>query len=120
MHSAHIAKLDCTLKVPRAFRVSAAFHTLSLRMLLRALSGLEIFTSFCVFRCGGPLAAVALSLQHLFRCRTCFALDSAGLSKRRSWSFDVVLCSDAANLLHPPEATLTTLCEYREDSPGHE
>jgi hypothetical protein len=89
-------------------------------MLFRALSGLEIFTSFCVFRCGCPLAAVALSLQHLLRCRTYFALDSVGLWKRRSWSFEMVLCSDAANLLHPPAATFTTLCEYREDSPGHE
>ena len=50
-----------------------------------ALSGLEIFTSFCVYRCCGPFAAVALSLQNLFRHRISFAQDSAGLSKRRSW-----------------------------------
>ena len=57
------------LKVPCAFRLSAAFHTLSLRMLLRALLGLEIFTSFCIFRCGGPFAVVARSLQNLFYTR---------------------------------------------------
>jgi hypothetical protein len=108
------------LKVPRAFRLLTAFHTLSLRMLFRTLSCLEIFTSFCVFRCGGPFAAVALSLQNLFRCRTSFALDSAGLSKRPSWFFEVVLWSDTASLLHPPAATFTTLCEYGEDSPGYE
>jgi hypothetical protein len=50
-----------------------------------ALSGLEIFPSFCVYRCCGPFAAVALSLQNLFRHTTSFAPDSAGLSKRRSW-----------------------------------
>jgi hypothetical protein len=78
----HIAKFDRTLKVPEstsAFRLSAAFHTLSLRMLFRALSGLEIFTSFCVFRCGGPFAAVALSLQNLFRYKTSFAAESLSL-----------------------------------------
>jgi len=48
--------------VPCTFRLLAAFHTLSLGMLFRTLSGLEILTSFCVFRCGGPFAAVALSL----------------------------------------------------------
>jgi hypothetical protein len=88
-------------------------------MLFHTLSGLEIFTSFCVLRCGGPFAAVALSLQNLFCCRMSFALDSAGLSKRRSWFFKVDLCSDAASLLHPPAVTFTTLCEYREDSPGY-
>jgi len=81
-------------------------------MLFRALSGMQIFTSFCVFRCGGPFAAVALSLQNLFRCRTSFALDLAGLSKRCSWFIEVVLCSDAARLLHPLAATFTTHCEY--------
>jgi hypothetical protein len=35
-------------------------------MLLRLHSGLEIFTSFCIFRCSGPFAAVALALQNLF------------------------------------------------------
>jgi len=54
-------------------------------MLFRALSGLEIFTSFCAFRCGGTFAAVALSLQNLFRCRISFAVDAAGQSKTRSW-----------------------------------
>jgi len=37
------------LKVPRAFRLSATFHTLLLRMVFRALSGLKIFTSSGVF-----------------------------------------------------------------------
>jgi hypothetical protein len=87
-------------------------------MLFRTISGLEIFTSFCVLHCGGPFAAVALSLQNLFRCRTSFVLDSAGLSKRRSWFFEVDLCSDADCLLHTLVVTFTTLCEYREDSRG--
>jgi hypothetical protein len=78
-------------------------------MLFRTLSGLEIFTSFYVFRCGGPFVVVALSLQNLFRRRTSFALDLAGRSKRRSWFFEVVLCSDAANLLHHPAATFTSI-----------
>jgi len=81
-------------------------------MLFRALSGMQIFTSFCVFRCGGTFAAVALSLQNLVRCRTSFALDLAGLSKRCSWFIEVVLSSDAASLLHPLAATFTTHCEY--------
>jgi len=88
-------------------------------MLFRTLSGLEIFTSFCVLRCGGLCTAVALSLQNLFRCRASFALGSAGLLKRRSWFFEVDFCRDAASLLHPPAVTFTTLCEYREDSPGY-
>jgi hypothetical protein len=72
-------------------------------MLFCALSGLEIFTSF-----------------YVFRCRTSFALDAAGLWKRRSWLLEVDLCSDAASLLHPLAATFTTLCEYREDSAGYD
>jgi len=70
------------------------YHVLSgfwLRMLFRTLSGLMIFTSFSVFRCGGPFAAVARSLQNLFRCRISFALNAAGLSKRRSWFFQLDL-----------------------------
>jgi len=89
-------------------------------MLVCTLSGLEIFTSFRVSRCGGPFAAVALLLQTLFRCRTSFALDSAGLWKRRSWFFEVDLRCGAASLLHPPAVTFTTLCEYRPGSPGYE
>jgi hypothetical protein len=42
-------------------------------MLFRTLAGLKIFTSFCVSRCSGPFAAVALSLQNLFHCKTSFA-----------------------------------------------
>jgi hypothetical protein len=54
-------------------RLSAAFHTLSLRMLFRAHSGMVICTSFCVFRCSSPFAAVALSLQMLLRFRHRFS-----------------------------------------------
>jgi len=60
------------MKVARAFKLLAAFHTLSLRMLFRALSGLQIFTSFCVYCCGGPFTAVALSQQWVFRCSGSF------------------------------------------------
>jgi len=59
--------------VPPAFGLLAAFHTLLLRMLFRTLSGLEIFTSFCVLRYGDPFATVTLSQQNLFRSRTSFA-----------------------------------------------
>jgi hypothetical protein len=65
-HIANSTKLSKFLKVPRAFRLLAAFHTLLLQMLFRAHSGLEIFTPFYVFHCGGPFTAVALSLQWLF------------------------------------------------------
>jgi hypothetical protein len=48
------------------------------------------------FQFGRPFAAVALSLQNFFRTQI-------------SWSFEAVLCSDAASLLYPPAATFTTL-----------
>jgi len=80
----------------------------------RARSGFEIFTSVCVFRCGCSFGAVALSLQNLFRTRFSWSI------KETQLVFEVDLCSDAASLLHGPAATFTTLCEYREDSPGYE
>jgi hypothetical protein len=85
--------------------LSAAFHRLSRP-----------------FRHGDLHYFLRLSLPWPFRCKSSFAftIDSAGLSKRRSWSFEAVLCSDAASLLHPAAATFTTLWDYREDSPGHE
>jgi len=83
-------------------------------MLFHVRSGLEIFTSFYVFRCSGPFAAKSLLLQNLF------ALDAAGLWKRRSWLLEPDLCSDAASLLHPLAATFTTLWEYREDFPCYD
>jgi hypothetical protein len=89
-------------------------------MFFRTLSGLEIFTSFCVFRCGGPFAAVARSLQNLCRCRISFALDAAGLSQRRCWFFEMDLAVMQLVFLHPAAATITTICEYREDSRGYE
>jgi hypothetical protein len=88
-------------------------------MLFRTLSGLEIFTSFCILHCGGLCTAVALSLQNHFRCRASFTLNSAGLLKRRSLGFEVDFGSDATSLLHPQAVTFTTLCEYRENSPGY-
>jgi len=76
------------LIVPRAFRLLAAFHKLSLRMLFGTLSGLEIFTSFGVLRCGGRFAAVALSLQNLFRWKP---LSLPNLFRTRfSWSIEVM------------------------------
>jgi len=121
VHSAHIGKLDHTLKVPKSTMCFQAFGCFSHTFAANAHSRpfrLGDFHSFCVFPCGGPFAAVARPLRNLLRYRTFFALDSAGLSKRRSWSFEAVHCSDAASLLHPPAATFTTLCEYREDSPA--
>jgi hypothetical protein len=51
-------------------------------MLFRAVSGLQMLTCFV------SLAAVALSPQWLFRSKTSFALDAAGLSKRHCWFFE--------------------------------
>jgi hypothetical protein len=56
-------------------------------MLFRTLSDLEMFTSFCVFRCGGHFAAVALSLQNLLRTRFSWSIEETLLLK---WSFAVM------------------------------
>jgi len=109
LHSGHIAKLDRTLKVPDCTMYSQAFgcfpHTFAVNAVL-GLSGLDIFTSACVFRCGAQFAAVAVSLQWLFCCKTSFAAqplshwiqlvcrrDTAGFLK---WTFAVmqlVICT---------------------------
>jgi hypothetical protein len=112
VHSAHIAKLDHTLKVPDCTTCFQAFGCFPYTFApFQAWRFSLLFTSF---------TAVALSLQYPFRCRTSFALDAAGLRKRPRWLFEVDFCSDAASLLHPPVATFTTLCEYREDSPAYD
>jgi len=112
VHSAHIAKLDSTLKVPDRTTCFLAFgcfpHTFAANALSRP------------FRLGDFHFSLRLSLQNLFRCRTSFALDAAGLWKRRSRLFEVNLCSDAASLLLTPAGTFTTRCDNREDSPGYD
>jgi hypothetical protein len=69
VHSAQITNFNDTLKVlkvPRTFRLSAEFHSLSLRMLLPALSGLQNLIAFCIFHYCGPVTEVAHSLLNLF------------------------------------------------------
>jgi hypothetical protein len=129
MRSAHIAKLDRTLKAADCTMRFQAFRCLPYTIAADALSrpfrlgDFRFFFRLSLwwpFHSSGLFAAVALSQQTIFRCRTSLSLDAAGLSKRHSWFFDVDSCSDAASCLHPPAATFTTLCEYREDSPGYE
>ena len=128
MRSAHIAKLNHTLRVPDCTTCFQAFgcfpHTFAANALSHPfrLGDFHFFLHLALwwpFRCSGSFAAKPLSLQNLFRCKTSFALDSASLSMRRIWFFEVDLSSDVASLLHPPPVTFTTLCEYREDFPGY-
>jgi len=79
MHSGHIAKLDRTSKVPDCTTCFQAVGCIPHTFAANALSHpfrLVIPTSSCVFLCGGHFAAVAVSLQNLFRCTTSFAAES--------------------------------------------
>jgi hypothetical protein len=73
-HSAHIANLDRTMKVPESTTCFQAFgcfpHTFTANAASRTFLAGRISLHFASF------AAVALSLQWLFRCRTSFTLDS--------------------------------------------
>jgi hypothetical protein len=76
LHSAHIAKIDRTLKVPESTTCFQAFGCFAHTFAANALSHFQARKFSLRF---ASIAAVALSLQWLFRCKTSFAAEYLSL-----------------------------------------
>jgi hypothetical protein len=88
LHLSHIAKLDCTLKVPESTMCLQAFgyfpHTFAANALSLHFRLGDFHFSLCLwlqwpFRCSGPFAAKLLSLQNLFRTRFSWSIEETQL-----------------------------------------